>query len=216
MALDDLLNAAAGRWNSSHYQLGDLPKNRKIGDEITRLICGEMIQGQPMIFEGQTYVNSDGTASEFRWYHRFGGTVYVEGVLSTTSFNVILTGSDKAIHDTLPNTTDLDFSRFMAFREDVRANASAMGAINLWSKSATSAPTDEFYPAPPWSQLTVQNLFAVVFRSIEKNFSEVAAPPNNVRIISACGRKSSTVETAEPWPLCPIKMQGPTLNRPIN
>jgi hypothetical protein len=204
-ALDDLLKAAAGRWDNGRYPLGHLPQDRQVGKGITVLVCAEMIRGRPWIFRGETYVNSDGTAGEHRFYPIFGGTLYVQGVFNTTSFNVVFTGSDKAIHETLPNATDIEISQLMAIRKDVRANSSAMNAIELWSGAATSAPKNAYYPAPPWRQPTVKNLFGVVFNSVEKNLPDIVGPPNNVRIISACGRKSSTVETAEPWPLCRAK-----------
>jgi site-specific recombinase XerC len=54
--------------------------------------------------------------------------------------------------------------------------------------------------ASPMTQSDVQALFASAFDAIEANMDDFA-PPNNVRILSSCGRESTTLE-AKPWPTC--------------
>lgn len=95
----------------------------------------------------------------------------------------------------------------VAVREDIRADPSAMSAFEAMQTADREAPTtsNNFnapYVPPTWTQTSVQMLFSPVYASVEQHFDAIVGPPNNVRLITSCGRFATTVET-KLWPTCP-------------
>jgi hypothetical protein len=192
-AFDALLDAAVGAWDRHHYTLDQIRNQgdggRKIGSPITKITCGEFVDGHPIIVVGETYVKADGiwglVAGKRIFPQEEMTVLYMGGAYQTARhFTTLIRELTFQPQSNDPKINDGD----KAVREDIRANKTAMAVLSKW------------YSAPStWTQTDVKDLFAPTFASVEQHFSEVG-PPNNVRILTACGRRETTVEGD--WPTC--------------
>jgi hypothetical protein len=193
-AINALLDAAAGPWDLRHYTLAEIAvqiKHRKVGDPITTITCGEFVDGKPIIVVGETRVKANGLwdqVAEKTSPQEEKTVLYMGGIYDVESFfHLIDERSFRPESDPKFNDGDRDV------REDVRANTTATAALVKWF-TAPSAPS-------AWTQTDVKDLFVPTFASVEKHFSDWVGTPNNIRILTACGRLEATVEGD--WPTCP-------------
>jgi hypothetical protein len=197
-AIDALLDAAAGEWDRRHFTLAQIQnQSRKIDSSITKITCGEFVDGNPIIVVGETYVKAD-----VMWEQVAGKKIFPEeemtvlymgGAYQTARhFTTLIEEPTFRPQSNNPKIIDGD----KAVREDIRGNKTAMASLFKW------------YTAPlTWTQTDVKNLFVPTFASVEKHFSEEVGCPNNVRILTACGRRETTVESD--WPTCPSSSSAP-------
>lgn len=188
-AINDLLRVAAGTWDREGYLPGQI--TRKIGKDITTLTCGDIVSGQPVIVKGQTYLRNDYSAEYKKLDLDPGAVLYVDGVIQTSELRTLILGvvaSDNS-------------QALIQINEDLRFDTQAVNAFKISKDVEMVGPQSSEYDNA-WTPKTVRQLFNPVFETVERNMSENVGPPNNVRIITSCGRMITTVE-ADPWPTCP-------------
>jgi hypothetical protein len=203
-AIDDLLDAAVAAWDRRHYSVAAMP-NRQIGSPITDLVCGDFANGHPVIVRGQTYVIADGRGGQVaaKTLLRPMGedTLYVDGVIPDRYYLVRI-----ALY---PQLIDPIFNQVS---NSIRADESTMTAfsdlLNADKESATQRPAADVakplqYLPSSWQQQSIKDMFTGVFAAVEDDtvFSKDVGTPNNVRIMTRCGRFTTTVEGQ--WPTCP-------------
>ena len=201
--LESLLKAAATTWNDHHYDQSPafLPDKRQVGDHVTFLTCGDWVDGHPTIFRGTTYVAPDATAAWKLLPPESGDIFYISGL--------------KFSHPK-------DFDRFLLYgfaepefeepRAELKKDQNFMEADkerfiadNRIAYALLKDPST--YVPSTWEESSAKRLFVAVFAVFEKKpFDDDVAPPNNVRLIGACGRLETTLER-EIWPACPAPAQ---------
>jgi hypothetical protein len=202
-ALNGILVIAATSWNSEHYPmsyLGTYPANRRVGDTISHIVCGDLFGDNFMIIEADTTVAADGTASIGRGFgigasFEFGGSFDYPTLLG-------LIDNKEA-----PPTATEEFRRiYPAVRQDILSDPSVVDALRAFideQKRTTDIREktvgQPVMPKPALTQSQVQTLFAAAYKSVEQYTIFVGAP-NNVRLLTKCGRFATTVEA--PWPVC--------------
>jgi hypothetical protein len=204
-----LLEEAAKVWDRN--LLNGTRSNLSVGSVITRLVCGDIVDGHPVIIRGSTIAESDGhegQVAEGRVDEPFGGDLlYVEGVIDTNVFDLIFTAPPMARIKEWQTGKPFDT---YPISEDLTGNKSAVAAFKLFQFAAVQsmighkpAADGNQLPYVPssWSQSDVKDLLIPVFSAVESHIEDVGTP-NNVRIITPCGRFETTVE-AETWPTCP-------------
>jgi hypothetical protein len=197
-AIKSLLEAAEAGWDSRHYPVSLMPTNRKLNDVITTLTCGDFVDGHPVIVRGETFAKSDGFGGQVADYRilspQRGDLLYIQGAIDTDVL-MMLKYSVYLRRGVLPlNDADLD-----GLVKESHSEATAK-AFEEWMSAASNA--NKFPNSlSSSSKSSVQDLFIGVFSSIEHYFPKYVGEPNQVRIITACGRFTSTVE--ETWRTCP-------------
>ena len=214
VGIDNLLEVAAATWDQLGAKPGEpLPNNRQANSIITTLLCGDFVDGHPVIVRGETFVKPDFTAGYRRLPPDMGDVLYVDGVVGNRTFRELMMNPSK-LELVLDQRPDLPADKYRMVRNDMLLNLPAMasfiaaetveGHLPNNSRNQRGATT---YVESSWTQSRVQDLFRPFYRSVEQHFGDVG-PPNNVRIVTSCGRLSTTVE-ADPWPTCPVKKLTP-------
>jgi hypothetical protein len=198
-AIESLLEATEVGWNSMHYPVSHMPNNRKLNEAITTLTCGDFVDGHPVIVRGETFAKSDGFGGQVADYRILpserGDLLYVDGIIHPTkNFEILMNPPNPHPQSNLINAHDLD-----ELLLDLQSKA-IKTAFDEWRK-ADNDVHGVAGATSSWSKSSVQDLFIGVFSSIEHYFPEHVGEPNQVRIITACGRFTSTVE--ETWRSCP-------------
>ncbi len=188
-AIGDLLQAAAGTWDHEHYLPGQ--NARKIGDPISAITCGDIVDGKPVIVKGQTYVEDDYSAESKTLDIDPRTVLYVDGVISSSELPKLILGTLG------PN----NLQPFIQINKELQSDILAVNAFKISRDVEMVGPQSSEYDNV-WTPKTVRQLFNPVFEAVERNMRESVGPPNNVRIITSCGRVITTVE-ADPWPTCP-------------
>lgn len=193
-AIDALLDAAADAWDHHKFTLEQIrlqTPSRTDGSRITTITCGEVVDGQPIIITGQTYVKAEGLSVQVAAKRRLQpdgkGYLHIGGAIPSANYFVMLVASPQ--YSPLSNKDEIN-DQDKAVREDIRANSTAMSALYKWNAVLSV-----------WTQAEVKELFVPTFASVEKHLPEVG-PPNNLRILTTCGRLEKTTVEAE-WPKCP-------------
>jgi hypothetical protein len=210
VGIDNLLKVSAATWNQLGAKPGEpLPKNRQVNSVITTLLCGDFVNGHPVIVRGETFVNPDFTAGFRILPPGMGDVLYVDGTVGNRMFRVLLTNPPK-LELVLDRRPDLPKDKYRKVRNDMLLNLPAMASFIATESGGDHGQIDSpnedgsnAYIESTWTQSSAQDLFRAFYKSVEQNFAEVG-PPNNVRIITSCCRLSTTVE-ANPWPTCPVK-----------
>lgn len=180
-ALPPLLLAAASAWNGRGFTpLSKLPRRRRPGDSITTFTCGGWIKGSPIILRGQTVVNSDSSAGPKILKPIGADLFYTAGVLNTQDFFLSST-----MH---PPQNKLYADVFERIRSDFAAS------LVLDTIGRGIAPTQEVTPS-------IKSLFGAIFGAVEKDDPSLVGKPNQVRVISRCGRMKDQVDSSE-WKIC--------------
>jgi hypothetical protein len=209
-AFPRLLESASAEWNRVRPTKEIIAEtNRGVGSQITSLTCGGMLMGHPAILRGALFVEDDYSATWKRMRSEEGDVFYTTGVFDTSFFVRLVSSSEE------PGQirSDIDIWKWTqvkdddrAFRVDFRANEAAMKAFDKFQTSERStgrASSNITYTYTPstWKQTDAKDLFGPVFSLVEKHYPAMVGPPNNVRIITQCGRFATTVEGE--WPTCP-------------
>jgi hypothetical protein len=210
----DLLAVAKSAWDEHHYTPLDISRHdgRRIGSEITFLICADFVGGHPTIVSGRTVVDDDLTARTEVLPSFSGDILYMSGVFDTTpkfltlidSPDLFLTGNPYA-------------EKFQAVRQDIVTDTTTMSKLNDWRNAddairiqrAATPLTPTPYVASSWSESSTKYFFSSVFTTVERNFPDHVDKPNNVRLIRSCGRFETLLD-AESWPLCPPSKTSPS------
>ncbi|MBW4039171.1 MAG: hypothetical protein HIU91_09905 [Acidobacteria bacterium] len=200
-ALSHMLKVAVASWDRGHYPLNHLPQGRKPGSPITTIICADELSDGPEILVGETSVARDGTALTGS-VDRIQGDIFFEGVFTTADMFVNLVRSD-ILPDQLPSRF---IKKYKAVGNDIRGDKSAMDALHTtlivedeMRSESESSFVKPFYPQSNLSQAVLKTLFTAVYKSVESSFNDVA-PPNQVRLVTKCGRFATTVEGT--WQVC--------------
>jgi hypothetical protein len=202
-ALNGILVVAATSWNSEHYVpsfLGVYPGDRRVGDLVSHIVCGDLIGNDFMIIQGDTTLAADGTASISRAVG-IGASFELGGFFD---YQMLLGLSDNK--DAGPGAKS-DLARaYPAVRQEMLSDPKVVQALKSFineQKRTTDFMqqhrANPVMPPPALEQSQVQTLFAAAYKSVEENTRFVSAP-NNVRLLSKCGRVSTTVE--EKWTIC--------------
>jgi hypothetical protein len=202
-ALNGLLVIAAASWNSEGYLpnfAGMYAGGRHVGSNVSHIVCGDLIDKDFMIIEGDTILGSDGRASIGRGFgiaasFEFGG--YFD-------YKTLLGLVDNAA---APPTATSDFIRaYPIIRQEMLADPHVIQALKSFINDLKRTTdfihqhsTNPVMPPPALEQSQVQTLFAAAYKSVEDNTQFVVAP-NSVRLLSKCGRVSTTVE--QTWTRC--------------
>jgi len=200
-ALISLLKLAVNSWDKEHYPPYAMPQGRKPGDIITTIVCGDEFSDGPGILVGATKVALDSTAVVGEMA-RTPTPMYVGGVFPTTDIflGLVQRGNiPEGVHSQFIKT-------YKAAYKDLNADKSAMGALQeiLVVESAMRDESEKsfikpYYPPSILAQANLKVLFTAVYKTIEANTREVARP-NQVRLITNCGRFATTVEAN--WKTC--------------
>jgi hypothetical protein len=181
------------------YPAYNLPAKRKVNDEITSIICGERAKNNFLIVRGHTVVAQDMKATYSEIPVLSTDVLYVDGEFDTAKFAALVT-------DHLSNEDTLIRAKTKEIRENLRANDSAMRVFNKWNPSFQQF-REVTLPktfGSPFTESDIQTLFSAAFDSVEAILTDAVGPPNNARIISLSGRKTTTID-ADPWPNCARK-----------
>lgn len=202
-ALNGILMVAGTSWNREHYSpgyMGTYPGNRRVGDLISHIVCGDLIGDDFMIIEGDTTVAADGTASIGRGFG-IGASFEFGGFFEYPMLLGLINNIDA------PPTSTAELVRiYPIIRADILSDPSVVSALQAFindQKRITDIREktvgQPVMPRPALIQSQVQTLFAAAYKSVEQN-TQFVASPNNVRLLSKCGRIATTVE--QPWPTC--------------
>jgi hypothetical protein len=195
-ALTGILNVAVKSWDSEHYIrsfLGTFPGDRFVGADITHIMCGEIFDDGPGIIEANTTVAADGSAKPSRLL-RIVGSFECLGYCDWPTLVGLIQNTDS------PATATLDFQKvYPKVREDILSDPLAVKSLQAFiveqkrtTKIYQNSGGKPVFPQSKLTQAQVKTLFTTFFESVERNTDGVA-PPNNVRLITKCGRFSSTV-----------------------
>jgi hypothetical protein len=206
IALKDLLSVAGDAWNKAGYTIKHRPDLQSHqGDQITQLICGDIVDGRPVIVRGATFVNNQFKATIRSPLPPEGGDIlYVAGEIpSTDDLARRMMNCPKSYNNLAPH-----YREFLnQVGADMRNDPKTVEAFQVWQSADGQTtncliknPVTQIQMSSSWKQSSVKTLFASVYRAVEKNTSDVAKP-NNVRIITSCKRFNTTVEGE--WPSCP-------------
>jgi hypothetical protein len=180
-ALTPLLLAAASAWNGRKFtQLSKLPNGRRPGDPITTLTCGGWIKGDPIILRGRTIVNGDSSAGHEILKPIGPDIFYIDGVFDTPYFF--------RSYMMNPPPDKLSADVFAKIRSDFAASL-AFGGI-----SHGIVPAQEGTPS-------IKSLFGAIFSAVEQDAPNIVGKPNQIRVISRCGRVKDQVDSSE-WKAC--------------
>lgn len=195
-AMSAILNAIAEAWSVDLRQRGPgrgLPSGRKIGALITDVTCGTFRDGHPVIVRGHLEVGDDLLAVVKNDKAICGDRLYLNGVVDLRNFTGIMVDR-RAVVD--PDLATL--------RAEIVGDPEALRAFRYWGDYNCvlfpSSNTAAISLPKEWDEVQVRSLFKGIYRAIETASPYVAAP-NQVRILTACGRFTRTVE--DPWPTCP-------------
>jgi hypothetical protein len=181
-ALGPLLLAAASAWNGRRFNhTSKLPNDRRPGDPITTLTCGGWVKGRPIILRGRTVVNNDSSART-EILNSFGSDVfYTDGVLNTQDFFRFSTNhsSQNKLYADVFSKIHSDFAASLVFDTIGRG----------------VAPSQEV-------TASIKSLFGAIFGAVEEDVPSYVGKPNQVRIISRCGRITDQVDS-NVWKICP-------------
>lgn len=198
-AIGHLLEQAARTWDREAIEPGhSLPMDRLIGSDITTLICGDVVNGQPVIVKGKTFVQIDYSAGASRLVTNPARILYVDGVLKTNELPILIMGDSSSVQRQISSVYT---PALIQISKDLQSNTSAINAFKIYQMVERSGVQSALNESK-WTPKTVRALFKPVFETVECHMSSEVGPPNNVRIISACGRVATTVEN-DSWPLCP-------------
>jgi hypothetical protein len=198
-AISSILRVAANSWNKEHYH--EFPQGRKVGDLITTIVCGDEYSDGLGILIAATKIAPDGKAVVVP-VERILSPMYVGGAFPTTDIFLGL-----ILKRQIPPDLSSHFRKtYEAVYKDIRGDTSAMDALNatltaeneMHNESETSF-IKPFYPPSPLAQANLKTLFAAVYKSVEANTNTVARP-NQVRLITKCGRFATSVEAT--WRTC--------------
>ena len=195
-----MLQLAANSWNKEHYSVRALPRERKVGDLITNIVCGDQFPDGPGILLGHTSVNSDGTAV-LSAINRTTQNMNVDGMFDTSTLECIVLCQRPPVDDSGKLTNMIE-----GLRNDITNDPSAMKSLHAVIVAQQAMPLLDAANGTKTRQSTLsqtdlQTLFIAVYKSVELHVpdGEVGAP-NNARLIAKCGRLTTAIES--PWPTC--------------
>jgi hypothetical protein len=130
--------------------------------------------------------------------------MYVSGTLSYQKL--------RAIFENPPSIAKLvsknELPKYLQASTEVSSDARAVHSYKMYRivrLSGISSLTES-----AWNLASIHALFSAVYKAFEKHF-DVVAPPNNVRIITPCGRLVATIED-NARPSCPAQTVSPPPN----
>jgi hypothetical protein len=205
-ALIGILHVAKNSWDRERYfpdASGRYPGERRAGDPISDIMCGDLFNDGFGIIEAQTTVAHDGSAAVPTRVNRIGASFDLGGVLTYPILLGLIENKD----------APSGFSRklkpaYPAFRQGVLSDPKVVKSLQAFRNEQTrieriynpAAQTDTF-PQSTLTQADVNTLFTAVYKNIER-ITKVVGPPNNVRLLSKCGRVNTTIEKT--WPTCQL------------
>jgi len=200
-AINELLTVAANTWDRGGFMPGQaLPKGRHPGDDITTLTCGDVVDGEPVVVKGQTIVDFDNSAGYKILNLDPRAVLYVDGVIQTWELPMLFSGDPSTVPRKIQS---VNLQALIHMNEDLQSNVSAINAFRV-SQAMKDLGVESPLSQSIWTETTVRAIFEPIFATVERNMSSQVGPPNNVRIITPCGRFTTTVEV-DPWPTCPAK-----------
>jgi len=153
------------------------------------------------IIEADTSVADDGSAAiplrvtRIKATFEFGGYFDYKKSLRTNQNKDAPFGSSSDFREIYPAVRQEILADPLAIKSLQAFIAEQKRTYEIYKKSGGTA----VFPPSVLTQAQVKTLFTAVCKSVEENTKQVAAP-NNVRLITKCGRFNSTVEGR--WPIC--------------
>ena len=92
---------------------------------IIALLCGDFVDGHPVIARGETFVNSDYTAGFRRLPPEMGDALYVDGVVGNRMFRLLMM-NPTILELVLNQNPDLPADAYRQIRHDMLLNSPAM------------------------------------------------------------------------------------------
>ena len=209
-AMNDLLATPAATWDRGNYvqnpPLQTNENNQTVHpDFITVLTCGDIVDGHPVIVRGETYLKPDLSAGTKILAPERGDILYVDGSVSTNQLRTMVNDPTKVPLTVRPENKS-SIPGLVKICKEIQANRPAINAFGIsqkvarWGIDSQNSQSNSLIDSM-WNLSTIRALFVPFFETVERNIDYAVGPPNNMRIISQCGRLAATVED-DPWPTC--------------